>query len=334
MTYHHPQLAPASLCVAPMMALTDRHCRYLHRTLAPGALLFTEMVTSAALVRGPRDRLLADHVASGPTALQLGGSDPKELAIAAQLGHAAGFAEINLNVGCPSDRVRQGAFGACLMREPLLVAQCVAAMRESQPAPVTVKCRLGVDDADSQPLLEAFCDQVVAAGTQRLYIHARKAILGKLSPAQNRQIPPLDYHRVHQLAQRMQPLPVVINGGIGDLTTATAQLALTSGVMLGRAAFYSPELLVRISQHLGHLPTALSVHQQVLTSYAAYGRYVATELELGTPLHLLVKPLLGLFGGMPGARRYRQTLSDNGRLKRADPRLLDDALNCLQPRAA
>lgn len=320
-----------------MMAWTDRHCRYLHRLLAPSALLFTEMVTSNALQHGPTARLLTHRAAEYPLALQLGGSDPKELASSALLGEQAGFTEINLNVGCPSPRVRKGAFGACLMLEPERVAACVAAMRNAVDTPITVKCRLGVDDADTDALLLAFAQRVTSAGCQRLYVHARKAILGGLSPAQNRQIPPLQYERVYQLATQL-PIPVVINGGITDTGTAVAQLQHTKGVMLGRAAYHNPLILTQLSRELGlqdPAPADSDADQHlVLHAYAQYQRYAAEQIESGIKLQTLVKPLLGLFAGMRGARQFRRTLSDTQLLRKNDPNLLNEALACLSVQAA
>jgi tRNA-dihydrouridine synthase A len=330
-----------------MMAWTDRHCRYLHRLLAPSALLFTEMVTSNALQHGPTARLLAHQTAEYPLALQLGGSDPIELARSALLGANAGVSEINLNVGCPSPRVRKGAFGACLMLEPARVADCVAAMQDAVDIPVTVKCRLGVDAADSDELLLAFAQAVSSAGCQRLYVHARKAILGGLSPAQNRQIPPLQYERVYRLATHLD-IPVIINGGITDAATALAQLEHTDGVMLGRAAYHNPLLLMQLSRDLGldrNLDSNLDPildkesaantdQQRVLQAYAQYQAYAAEQLRGDVHLQSLVKPLLGLFTGMRGARQFRRTLSDTQLLRRNDAGLLSQALDSLLLQAA
>ncbi len=339
----HANLADAELSVAPMMAYTDRHCRYLHRLLAPKALLFTEMVSVGALLHGPRERLLAMGPASQNIALQLGGSNPTELAQAATIAADWGYAEINLNVGCPSDRVRQGAFGACLMREPNLVAQCVTAMRQASPVPVTVKCRLGVDDLNDYASLALFARTVEQAGCQRLYVHARRAILGGLSPAENRRIPPLIYGRVHALAAELAPLPVVINGGFVDVGSVLAQLPLTSGIMLGRAAYHNPALLAQLSSALELRSTeqpdasvkpspkhsSINSTDAQSQAFARYRDYVAEQAAIGTPLTQLTKPLLGLFSGQPGARRYRRTLSDSTRLKMGDAGLLDSALQHL-----
>ena len=316
------------LSVAPMMAWTDRHCRYLHRLCAPRATVFTEMITTGALLHGPRERLLAHHEAEHPVALQLGGSNPREVALAARLGADQGFDEINLNIGCPSDRVRQGRFGACLMREPELVADLVAAARSAVQVPVSVKCRLGVDEADSQPLLESFVETVAAAGCQRFYVHARKALLGGLSPAQNRQIPPLQYARVHALKQRYPNLDIVINGGIDTIDTALCQLAQVDGVMIGRQAYHQPLFLNALHAHL--------FDSELLDSWSLlerYQPYIESEVSSGTPLKEMTRHCLGLFAGLPGARRYRQMMSDAQALKHNDPGLVRQAASAVSPSA-
>src|ERR1700722_8255701 len=229
------------LSVAPMMDWTDCHCRYVHRLFAPHALLYTEMIVSTALVRGDARRLLEHSRAEHPVALQLGGCDPKELAAAARIGAAAGFAEINLNVGCPSDRVKNGSFGACLMLKPALVADCVRALKDATPLPVTVKCRIGIDDQDDYGFFSSFVDAVESAGVAALIVHARAAILGGLSPKENREIPPLKYEYVHRLKRERPELPLVINGGFVDSTSIRTQLSEgLDGVMLGRAAYHRP----------------------------------------------------------------------------------------------
>ncbi len=315
------------LCVAPMMAWTDRHCRYLHRLAAPRALLFTEMVTAAALLHGPRERLLAHHPTEHPVAVQLGGSDPGALASAAVLAADAGFDEINLNVGCPSPRVRQGRFGACLMKEPELVRDCVAAMAAAVRVPVTVKCRLGVDDADSDPLLARFVATVAESGCRTFYVHARKALLGGLSPAENRSVPPLEYHRVYALKAAFPELEIVVNGGIGAVSELDAHLAVTDGVMIGRAAYRDPALLGAMHARLFGTPAV-----DPWRLMADYRRYMEAELRRGTPLNDLTRHALGLFSGLPGARRFRRILSDAARLKRNDPALVDEALDAVAPR--
>jgi tRNA-dihydrouridine synthase A len=312
-----------------MMAWTDRHCRYLHRLAAPHALLFTEMVTSSALIHGPAERLLRFHAHEHPVALQLGGSDPRELAAAAGLGARAGFDEINLNVGCPSPRVRQGRFGACLMREAALVAECVAAMTAAVDVPVTVKCRLGIDGDDSQEFLEGFVAAVAEVGCTTFYVHARKALLNGLSPAENRTVPPLQYHRVYALKARFPELEVVVNGGVTRVEELDEHLAGVDGVMVGRAAYQGPMSLAAMDEYL------FGGSRSGDRSYGSWGvmegyrAYMAEEVERGTRLADMTRHALGLFAGMPGARRYRRVLSDARRLKANELGLLDEALAAL-----
>ncbi|HEX7034276.1 MAG TPA: tRNA dihydrouridine(20/20a) synthase DusA [Pseudomonadales bacterium] len=330
----HPMTAqaPRRLCVAPMMAWTDRHCRYLHRLAAPHALLFTEMITSGALRHGPAERLLRFHSSEHPVALQLGGSDPGELAEAAAAGAAAGFDEINLNVGCPSPRVRQGRFGACLMREPALVAHCVRRMASAARVPVTVKCRLGVDDDDSEAFLERFVAEAAAAGCETFYVHARKALLNGLSPAENRTVPPLDYERVYRLKARHPELEIVINGGIDTVGALDRHLAAVDGVMIGRAAYQQPMLLAAMDRHLFGAPADAAserVPDPTIVVMSGYRRYMAHELDRGTRLADMTRHCLGLFAGRPGARQFRRALSDARRLKANDLTLVDEALAAL-----
>ena len=308
------------LCVAPMMDWTDRHCRYFHRLLSPHARLYTEMVTSAALVRGGQLRLLEHSQQEHPVALQLGGSEPGELAQAARLGAQAGYDEINLNVGCPSDRVQSGRFGACLMREPALVGQCVQAMRAAVDVPVTVKCRIGVDDQDHYADLQRFTHTMLEAGVQVLVVHARKAWLQGLSPKENREIPPLDYARVYRLKREFPGLVVVINGGIDTVEAVQAHLAHVDGVMLGRAAYHDPFLLAQLEQSLYAAP--LPTREEVL---AHLRPYVEAELKRGTALKHISRHLLGLYQGEPGARAFRRTLSEGAHLPGADWALLEQA---------
>ena len=291
------------LAVAPMMAWTDSHCRYLHRLFSANALLFTEMITADAVVRGPRERLLKRHPAERSVACQLGGNHSGLLAAAAEAAVAAGFAEINFNVGCPSPRVRQGCFGAALMAEPALVARCVKAMRTAG-RPVTVKCRLGIDDRDSDAHLDNFIEAVADAGCQTVYVHARKALLSGLNPAQNRNIPPLQPERAYRLKERFPGLNVIVNGGITNLAEAAAHLRRSDGIMVGRAAWHGPRFLGELDAMMFGAPT---VAEQDAAS--AYLDYAAEQLAAGAPLADLTKPMLGLFKGQPGARRYRQTLS-------------------------
>jgi tRNA-dihydrouridine synthase A len=293
------------LCVAPMMDRTDRHLRYLLRLLAPHARLYTEMITARALLHGDAERLLRFDEAEHPVALQLGGSEPEELAQAARIGAAAGYVEINLNVGCPSDRVQAGCFGAALMLEPARVASCVRAMRAAVDVPVTVKTRLGVDHHDSYEFVRDFLDEVAAAGCSTFIVHARKAWLSGLSPKENREIPPLDYGRVHRLKRDFPALTIVINGGFVTLADSVAQLEHVDGVMLGRAAIQDSWLLAHIDERLFG-GTALT-ESAVLE---AFERYVARELERGTPLRAMTRHLLGMRSGRAGGRRWRRGLGE------------------------
>jgi tRNA-dihydrouridine synthase A len=317
------------ISIAPMMAWTDRHCRYLLRLFGATPLLFTEMVSSGALIHGPRDRLLQFNPAEQPLAIQLGGSDPAELALCARMAQDAGFVEINLNAGCPSERVQRGSFGACLMREPELVAELVGAMAAAVTIPVTVKCRLGVDDADTQPLLEAFVAQVAAAGCKTFYLHARKAILGGLTPAQNRQIPPLQPERVYALKKRFPDLLIHLNGGIRSIADADAHLPHVDGIMIGREAYHRPAFI-------NELVTSFSGEDSVdcLEVMHDFQHYIEREVQSGTRLHDMTRHCLGMFSGRRGARRYRQMLSDTRRLRENDPGLLIDAVNCIDAEAA
>lgn len=293
--------------VAPMMEWTDRHCRFFHRLLTRRAVLYTEMVTTAAVLRGDRARLLAYDPAEHPVALQLGGSDPAALAAAARICADLGYDEINLNVGCPSDRVQEGRFGACLMAEPALVGDCIAAMKAEVGVPVTVKCRLGIDDQDPEQALDAVAAAVAAARGDALIVHARKAWLDGLSPRENRDVPPLDHDRVYRLKRSYPALPVVLNGGIGSLATAAAQLGHVDGVMMGRAAYREPWRLRDIDPALfGEAPPAPSVRA------AAEGLipYIERETAAGVRLYAIVRHVLGLFQGAPGARAFRRHLAE------------------------
>jgi tRNA-dihydrouridine synthase A len=295
------------LSVAPMMAYTDRHLRYLLRLLAPHARLYTEMVTARALLRGDAKRLLEFDEAEHPVALQLGGSDLGELAAAARLGAAAGYDEINLNVGCPSDRVQAGCFGAALMLERARVAECVRAMRAAVAVPVTVKTRLGVDEHDSYEFVRDFVGEVAAAGCTTFIVHARKAWLSGLSPKQNREIPPLDYPRVYRLKRELPSLRIVINGGFVTLEDSLAQLEHVDGVMVGRAAYQDSWLLARLDERLfGGPPASETVVLE------AFERYAARELANGTPLRAITRHLLGMRSGRAGGRRWRRDLAALG----------------------
>ncbi|HEY4092890.1 MAG TPA: tRNA dihydrouridine(20/20a) synthase DusA [Luteibacter sp.] len=309
------------LTVAPMMDWTDRHCRYFHRLLSPHARLYTEMVTSAALVRGGQIRLLEHSHEEHPVALQLGGSDPVELTRAAVLGARAGYDEINLNVGCPSDRVQSGKFGACLMREPELVGECVRAMAEVVDVPVTVKCRIGVDDQDEYADLQHFTQVMIQAGVKILVVHARKAWLEGLSPKENREIPPLDYGRVYRLKKEFPDLTIVINGGITTVEAVQEHLAHVDGVMLGRAAYHDPFVLAQLETALYGAPMA--DRNDVLERMRIY---IEAELARGTALKHITRHILGLYQGEPGARGFRRQLSEGAHLAGADWALIEAAM--------
>ncbi len=307
-----------------MMDWTDRHCRTFHRLLSPNARLYTEMVTSAALVHGDRLRLLEHGQDEHPVALQLGGSEPDELARAARYGAEAGYDEINLNVGCPSDRVQSGRFGACLMLEPGRVADCVRAMREAVAVPVTVKCRIGVDEQDSERDLDRFAQCMVDAGVEVLIVHARKAWLKGLSPKENREVPPLDYARVHRLRQSFANLAVILNGGIANAGEAVGHLDHVPGVMLGRVAYHQPWILAELEAVLWGtpVPDRVSVLHRLRP-------HVEAELARGTPLKHMLRHVLGLFHGTPGARRFRRVLSEGAHRSGADWSLVERAIGAL-----
>ena len=292
--------------IAPMMDWTDRHCRSFHRLLTRHALLYSEMVTSAAIRYGDRERLLGFSPAEHPVALQLGGSDPAELALAAKVGEDWGYDEINLNCGCPSDRVQSGRFGACLMAEPDLVAEAVAAMRAAVKVPVTVKCRIGIDDQDPEEALPRFVDKVEAAGVDGLIVHARKAWLEGLSPKDNRTIPPLDYDLVHRIKQAHSDLPIAINGGIADLDQAAAELAHMDGVMLGRAAYENPALLAAVERRIFG---AAEPDPDLFEVVAAVEDYAGGVVARGFRVANVTRHILGLFNGRPGARIWRRLLT-------------------------
>ena len=311
------------LCLAPMMEWTDRHFRYLLRLGAPRMLLYTEMVTAAALVHGDAERLLAFDSREHPVALQLGGSDPAALAQAARLGEAAGYDEINLNVGCPSDRVQSGRFGACLMAEPALVADCVAAMRETVRVPVTVKCRIGIDDQDSEQDLRRFVETVATEGGCRVFVvHARKAWLQGLSPKENREIPPIDYDRVYRLKQDFPELTIVINGGIRSLPEVCTHLARVDGTMIGREAYGNPYAVMQWDAALYGAEPPPSRHELV----RAYLPYVERQLAAGVRLSAITRHLLNLFQGVPGARAWRRHLSENAHRPGLGVELIEEAL--------
>lgn len=313
-------------CIAPMMDWTDRHERYLLRLISRRARLYTEMVTTGALIHGDQERFLGYADAEHPLGLQLGGSDPEDMARCAHRGEVAGFDEININVGCPSDRVQAGRFGACLMLEPDLVANCFSAMQSAVSIPVTVKCRLGVDEMDHVNDLIRFVDTVADAGCKVFIIHARKAWLSGLSPRENREIPPLQYHRVYALKERYPEFTIVINGGITGIDQAAAHLKRVDGVMVGREAYQNPWSLAEVDQMLfDDTPT----HQSRLDVLEAYKTYMRGELENGVPLKRLARHLLGLFQGQPGARTWRRALSDSAFRSGADLTAIEAAQNSL-----
>jgi len=321
----------ARLSVAPMMAWTDRHCRYFHRLLSRRALLYTEMITAPALVRGGALHLLDHDAAEYPCALQLGGSDPAELAHAARIGEEAGFSEINLNVGCPSDRVQSGAFGAVLMKTPDLVADCVAAMIDKVTVPVTVKCRIGVDDQTPAEVLPDFLAKVQAAGCGRVIIHARMAWLDGLSPKENRDIPPLDYPLVHAMVRAFPSLHLSINGGIASQADMLRELEVMDGVMVGRAAYHAPaDILIGADAAVFGTPGGLGAEDAV----EAMEPYIARHLAAGGTLHQVTKHMLGLFAGRAGARGWRRVLSERSTRPGAGLEVVRDALAHVQSQAA
>lgn len=315
-----------------MMDWTDRHCRYFHRQLSRQALLYTEMVTAPALVRGGALHLLDHDPDEHPVALQLGGSDPKELALAARLGAEAGYQEINLNCGCPSDRVQSGTFGAVLMKTPDRVADCCAAMIGAQPAPVTVKCRIGVDDQDPREGLPRFLTAIAEAGVRRVTIHARKAWLQGLSPKENRDIPPLDYDLVHAMKAAFPMLHISINGGITTLDQAAAHLARgLDGVMIGRAAYHDPGAILAGADPLIFGTPAPNDRASAARAMLPY---IERLLSAGGKLHQVTRHMLGLFTGLPGARAWRRTLSTGASLPGAGPELVEAALADIQSAGA
>lgn len=319
--------------VAPMMDWTDRNCRAFHRHLSRHALLYTEMVTADAVIHGQRERLLDFDEIEQPVALQLGGSEPEKLAEAARIGAAFGYREINLNVGCPSERVQSGAFGACLMREPDLVADCLSAMREAVSIPVTIKHRLGVDDDDPRDRLFSFVETQAKAGVATFIVHARKAWLKGLSPKENREIPTLDYDIVAELKRTHPQLEIILNGGLADLDVASRELARVDGVMLGRAAYHEPALLLQVDHRLfGDVSAPRSTDQAALD----FRPWIIGRLQEGAVLHSITRHMLGLFTGRPGARQWRRILSEKapGARGAQSIAIYDEALAAVRPREA
>jgi tRNA-dihydrouridine synthase A len=314
-----------------MMDWTDRHCRVFHRLMTRRARLYTEMLTTGAIVHGDRKRLLGFDASEHPVALQLGGSDSQDLVTAAKIGEAFGYDEINLNVGCPSDRVKDGRFGACLMAEPALVAECVDAMKRAVRIPVTVKCRIGIDDQDPEVALDALARGVVAAGADALIVHARKAWLNGLSPKENRDVPPLDYDRVYRLKASMPDVPIVINGGIANLDEARRHLLHVDGVMLGRAAYQEPWRLPAVDPELFGEAAPYATMKDV---FEAIIPYIEDQLAQGTRLHSITRHFVGAFHGVPGARAFRRHLAENGVKPGAGVNVLRDAIALVEDRVA
>jgi tRNA-dihydrouridine synthase A len=314
-----------------MMDWTDRHCRVFHRLLTRRARLYTEMLTTGAIIHGDRERLLGFDPSEHAVALQVGGSDPAALAEAARIGADFGYDEINLNVGCPSDRVQDGRFGACLMAEPRLVADCVAAMKRAVAIPVTVKCRIGIDDQDPELALDVLASAVVDAGADALIVHARKAWLNGLSPKENRDIPPLDYDRVYRLKASLPTVPVIINGGIVSVAEAKRHLAHVDGVMLGRAAYHDPWRLLEVDPEIFG---AVAPHGDMKQAIAALMSYAEAHLAHGGRLHAITRHLVGAFHGVPGARAFRRHLAEHGTGPGAGVDVLREALALVREPAA
>jgi tRNA-dihydrouridine synthase A len=319
----YPVTSPNRFCVAPMMDWTDRHCRYFHRLITRHAMLYTEMVTTGALIHGDHHRFLDYNVMEHPVAFQLGGSNPRELGLCAKLVEDYGYDEVNLNVGCPSDRVQNGRFGACLMLEPELVADCIAAMSAAVSIPVTVKSRIGVDDQDSYEALVDFISKVAAAGCKTFVIHARKAWLKGLSPKQNRDVPPLQYDVVYRLKSDFPHLEIIINGGISNLHDAENQVKQVDGVMVGREAYHNPYLLSEVDGRLFNASGQPNSRYEILEQLTPY---IEDQLTQGIRLNSITRHILGLFHGEPGARAWRRHLSENATRPGASIKVVRDAI--------
>lgn len=316
------------ISVAPMIDWTDRHCRYFMRLLNPDIKLYTEMIAAAALMHGDVDKLLRFDVGEHPLALQIGGSDPQMMAAAAKLGQAAGYDEININVGCPSDRVQSGSFGACLMSRPDVVSHCVEAIRARVAIPVSIKTRIGIDDQDSYSFLQTFVRETANAGCQAFVIHARKAILHGLSPKQNRTVPPLDYPRVYRLKKDFPSLTIVLNGGVTTVDECRKHLAKVDGVMIGRQAYHQPWFLTELQQAFAG-DEGNGSNEQLTNRLEVIERmtpYIERELSTGTELKHITRHLLGLFAGQPGARAWRRYLSEHAHQRGAGIEVLQGAL--------
>ncbi len=327
----HPESWSVSrtVSIAPMMGWTDRHARYFLRLITKHSLLYTEMVNTGALLHndqkvGEQKRFLAFHAAEHPLALQLGGSDPQALAQCASMAEDAGFDEVNLNVGCPSDRVKSGHFGACLMAHPELVADCVTAMKNAVRIPVTVKCRIGIDDMEGYQPLEHFVDVVTDGGCDTFIVHARKAWLQGLSPKQNREIPPLKYDYVHRLKNERPELSIVVNGGIKSIVETQQQLEYVDGAMIGREAYYNPYILSRVDQEIYHdIDAPVKTREEIVYQMCDY---IDSEIARGTELHSMTRHILGLYHGCPGAKAWRRHLSEQAHTPDADSSVLKAAL--------
>ena len=324
-----PSTFSRRLSVAPMMDWTDRHCRAFHRVLSRHALLYTEMAVDKAIIHGDTTRLIGFDAAEHPVAIQLGGSDPRELAQASRTAESFGYCEINLNVGCPSDRVQSGRFGACLMQEPQLVADCVAAMQDAVSVPVTVKCRIGVDDQEPEQALFTLVDAVATRGVTSFAVHARKAWLKGLSPKENRSVPPLDYGLVHRLKAERPELEIILNGGLENLDHALQESAGLDGAMIGRAAYHTPWILARVDSAVFGEADPVPTRSQAL---ATYRPYIAAHLDMGGRLHDITRHMMGLFAGEPGARQWRRILSEKAPRAGAGFEVLDEAQAAVSPR--
>ncbi|PHS73500.1 MAG: tRNA dihydrouridine(20/20a) synthase DusA [Cycloclasticus sp.] len=315
-----------TLSIAPMMDWTDKHCRVFHRLLSPNALLYTEMITTGALKHGDKERFLSFNEIEQPLALQLGGSNPADMATCAELAEHAGFKEVNINVGCPSDRVQNGRFGACLMSEPALVAECVSAMLEKVSIPITIKTRTGIDDFDSQAFLVDFVGKTAEVGCRTFIIHARKAILKGLSPKENRTIPELNYDRAYTVKKEFPDLTVIVNGGVKTVGDIERHWQHVDGVMIGREAYHNPFFLAEAEHHLFSQPLVDRV--EVLNNYLPY---VESELSKGVSLQSISRHLLGLFAGQPMGKHWRRYLSENARFKHSGTEVLLAALEQMKP---
>lgn len=312
------------ISVAPMMDWTDRHCRYFLRQISQHVLLYTEMITTGAILRGDKDYLLKYHPAEQPLAIQLGGSNPEDLAQCAKIAEQRGFIEINLNVGCPSDRVTQGKIGACLMAEPTLVADCASAMQEAVNIPVTVKTRIGIDELDSYEYFKSFIEKVATSGCEQFIIHARKAWLSGLSPKENREIPPLRYDVVKQLKQDFPQLAIMLNGGVTSLNEIDSHLQTVDGVMLGRVAYHNPYVLAEIDRRYYTSENNVKTREQIVSDMLPY---IAKELSNGTKLNHITRHMMGLFHGQPGGRLWRRYLSENATKPSAGIEVVEAALS-------